>query len=37
MVAVSTAAEEVKIYDSGSKSVDCSCEIFYGTNVVLLL
>jgi len=37
MVAVSTAAEEIKIYDSGSRSVDCSCETFYGTNVLLLV
>lgn len=28
MVAVSTTDEEIKICDSGSRSVDCSCETF---------
>lgn len=37
MVAVCTAAEEIKIYDSGSRSVDCSCETFYGTSVLVLV
>lgn len=37
MVAVFTAAEEIKIYGSGSRSVDCSCETFYGTSVLLLV
>lgn len=37
MAAVSAAAGEIKIYESGSRSVDCSCETCYGTTAVLAL